>query len=40
MGGNKNAYRFPLGKPEGKRCLENLVMDGRIITNSREQNPS
>jgi hypothetical protein len=40
MGENKNAYAFSLGKPEGIRHLENLAKDGRIITNSMEQNPS
>ena len=40
MGENKNAYGLSLGKPEGITHLENLAMDGRIIMNIMELNPS
>jgi hypothetical protein len=31
MGDKKNAYRILVGKPEGKRPLEDLGVGGRII---------
>jgi hypothetical protein len=31
MGENRNTYRVLVGKPEGKRLLEDQVVDGRII---------
>jgi hypothetical protein len=31
MGEKRNAYRILVGKPERKRQLENLDVDGRII---------
>jgi hypothetical protein len=31
MGEKRNAYRILVGKPEGKRQLEDLDIDGRII---------
>ena len=40
VGENKNAYGLSLGKPEGITHLENLAMDGRIIMNIMELNPS
>jgi hypothetical protein len=30
-GQNRNAYRVLVGKPQGKRPLEDLAIDGRII---------
>jgi hypothetical protein len=31
MGEMRNAYKMLVGKPEGKRSLEHLGVDGRII---------
>jgi hypothetical protein len=31
VGENRNAYKITVGKPEGKRPLEELSKEGRII---------
>jgi hypothetical protein len=33
MGDRKGAYRDLVGKPEGKRPLEDLGVDGRLMLN-------
>jgi hypothetical protein len=30
MGDMRNSYKILVGKPEGKGCVEDLVVDGRV----------